>query len=128
MPRQRKKERENIRKNRLGKKPDATSSDGVNGDFVRRISNRLVMDAKNNVACQSCGHVIGPATENYKSGLVRKDNGIQEANPLIVDPKLFIDPEMVFRQFFCPSCATQIETEVVLAASDPVWDKQLAIK
>ncbi len=123
-----KKEREKIRENRLGKTPDATGSDGANGDFVRRISNRLVMDAKNNVACQNCGHVIGPATENYKFGLVRKDNNIQEANPLIVDPELFIDPEMVFRQFFCPSCATQIETEVVLAASDPVWDKQLAIK
>ena len=59
------------------------------------------------------------------TNLVRRDNNIQAANPLIVDPKLFIDPEVVFRQYFCPSCAVQIETEVLLASSEPVWDKEL---
>ena len=75
--------------------------------------------------CQCCGHVVGPLKENYKLNLVRRDNDIQAANPLIVDPKLFIDPEVVFRQYFCPSCAVQIETEVLLASSEPVWDKEL---
>ena len=121
-------ERETMREDRLGAKPAGSKSTGANGIAVRPISNRLFLDPDNNVGCQNCGHVIGPATENCKTKLVRKDNNIQEANPLIVDPKKFIDPEMVFRQFFCPSCAIQIETEVILAASEPVWDKQLAIK
>jgi hypothetical protein len=66
--------------------------------------------------------------KNYKLSLARKDNDIREANPLLVDPKLFIDPEMRFRQYFCPSCATQVETEVILASSEPVWDKQLSVE
>jgi hypothetical protein len=65
------------------------------------------------------------AKQNYKERLVRRDNDVREANPLIVDSRLFIDPEMQFRQYFCPSCAAQIETEIILATSDPVWDKQV---
>ena len=55
-----------------------------------------------------------------------KVRSIQDANPLIVDPALFIDDEVVFRQFFCPGCATLLENEVILASSPVVWDKHVA--
>jgi len=123
-------EREKIRTDRLGKVPTGIRSNinGAGKTDLMQISNRLVLNEKKNIACQKCGHVIGSPKENYKFNLVMKESNIQEANNLIVDPKIFIDPEVVFRQFFCPSCATQIETEVILAASGPVWDKQLVIK
>jgi N-methylhydantoinase B len=94
----------------------------------RQISRHLVLNEDNNVQCAGCGHVHGSALKNYKLLLVRKDNDIREANPLLVDPKIFIDPDVQFRQYFCPSCATQVETEVILAGSEPVWDKQLRIE
>jgi hypothetical protein len=59
--------------------------------------------------------------------LARRDNDLRQANSLSVDSKRFIDPQMQFRQYFCPSCAVQVETEVILATSEPVWDKQLRI-
>ena len=121
------KERYRIRTERLGKIPTRSNGSRKQGNSMRRVSKRLLIDPSNNVVCENCGHVVGPSEENYKSNLVRKENSIQEANPLIVDPKLFIDPEVVFRQYFCPACATQIETEVLLATSEPVWDKQIGI-
>lgn len=75
--------------------------------------------------CRKCGHDLGPADANFKAHAVRKVRSIEDANPLIVDPKTFIDDEVVFRQYFCPGCATLLENEVILAESDPVWDKQV---
>lgn len=75
--------------------------------------------------CRKCGHDLGPAEENFKDHAARKVRPIQTANPLIVDPTIFIDDEVVFRQYFCPGCATLLENEVVLAESEPVWDKQV---
>ncbi len=121
------KERLRIRTERIGRAPRAANG-GAIGNSNGRISQFLLVDRKHNIVCQNCGHVIGPLKQNYKTNMVRKDNNIQEANPLIVDPKIFIDPEMVFRQYFCPSCAVQVETEVLLASSEPVWDKELFLE
>jgi len=118
-------ERDRIRTERLGKTPIRASGSHTNGDGLRRVSQRLLIDSNNDVICASCGHVVGPSGEDYKNGLTRKDSNIQEANPLIVDPKLFIDPEVEFRQYYCPSCAVQIEAEVALTANESLWTKQL---
>lgn len=122
------KKRAQIRADRLGNsdarklKALKTAIDG------KRISRHLVLKSDNSVACLNCGYVIGSAGKNYKLQLIRKDNDIRQANPLIIDCKTFIDPEVQFRQFFCPSCATQLETDVALATSEPIWDKQLKVR
>jgi N-methylhydantoinase B len=119
--------RAQIRADRVGnadvrpRKASKTSNGG------RPISRHLVLQPDNNVACANCDHVVGAAGKNYKLQLIRKDNEVRQANPLSVDSKMFIDPEMQFRQYFCPSCAVQVETEVILATSEPVWDKQLRV-
>lgn len=75
--------------------------------------------------CRRCDHDLGAATGNFKDGAVMKERPIEDANPLIVDPKTFIDDEVVFRQYYCPGCATLLENEVILAESGTVWDKQV---
>lgn len=75
--------------------------------------------------CRRCEHDLGPAGGNFKDGAVAKVRPIQDANPLIVDPTIFIDDEVVFRQYYCPGCATLLENEVILADSEAVWDKQM---
>lgn len=90
-----------------------------------RLDNHLVVDDEGVVRCERCGQTLGPVAENYKLHAVRKDRPIQDANPRIVDPAMFIDREVVFRQYFCPGCAVALENEVILADSDPIWDKQL---
>ncbi len=103
----------------------AARRDGTGVAHTARIDQHLVVDADGMIVCERCGHRLGPATENYKLHAVRKDRPIQDANPRIVDPALFIDREVVFRQFFCPGCAVALDNEVILADSEPVWDKQI---
>ena len=92
---------------------------------MRQLDHHLAIDESGTIVCRRCGHGLGPADRNFKEGAVRRDLPIQSANPLIVDPATFIDDEVVFRQYVCPGCATLLENEVVLARSDPVWDKEL---
>lgn len=119
-------ERDRIRKERVDGaqvKPKGQKASESNG--LQQLDHHLALDGKKQVVCRKCRCVLGPASENYKNHAVRKDRPIEDANPLIVDPKIFIDEEVVFRQYVCPGCSTLIENEVVLASSEPVWDKRL---
>jgi N-methylhydantoinase B len=104
----------------------SASGSVVHGGEDMTVAARLVIDSSGTVRCERCGHGLGPTGENYKEHAVRKDRPIEAANPRIVDPALFIDREVTFRQYFCPGCATALENEVILADSEPVWDKQIA--
>ncbi len=95
---------------------------------MRQIDHHLAIDEAGMIVCRRCGRTLCSARQNFKDGAVVKERPIEDANPLIVDPRIFIDDEVVFRQYFCPGCATLLETEVILATSPPVWDKQLSIR
>ena len=41
------------------------------------------------------------------------------SNPIVGDPKRFIDPLPQFRQFCCPGCGLAIENEIAVS-QDPV--------
>ena len=92
---------------------------------MRQLDHHLAIDDDGVVVCRKCGHRLGPEGENFKLHAVCKERPIQDANPLIVDPSIFIDREVVFRQYYCPGCATLLENEVLLAETEPVWDKRL---
>lgn len=94
---------------------------------MRQIDHHLAIDDQGRIVCRRCGHDLGPADANFKDGAVMKERSIQDANPLIVDPATFIDEEVVFRQFFCPGCATLLENEVIKRSSPVIWDKQPAV-
>lgn len=73
-------------------------------------------------SCVSCSASLGPVSENYKSKCVSEDTPIQRATPTAGDPKRFVDPDPVFRQFFCPGCGTLIENEVTIKGSTLLRD------
>jgi N-methylhydantoinase B len=72
-----------------------------------------------NWCCAKCAADLGPLKANYKEHCARSDQPIQASNPLVGDPKRFIDPTPQFRQFCCPACGTLIENEIAVA-DDPV--------
>ena len=92
---------------------------------MQPIDLHLAIDDGGTIVCVRCGHRFCGAGENFKEHAIRHDRPVQDANPLIVDPRLFVDDELVFRQYVCPGCATLLENEVVLASTAPVWDKQV---
>jgi rubrerythrin len=72
-----------------------------------------------NWCCAKCAADLGPMKGNYKDRCARSDQPIQASNPLVGDPRRFIDPLPQFRQFACPGCGALIENEIAIA-EDPV--------
>jgi N-methylhydantoinase B len=75
--------------------------------------------------CARCEHDLGPVSDNYKLHALMREAPLQDAGPLVGDPKRFIDDEMVFRQYFCPGCVTLLENEINRAAEPPLRDIEL---
>ncbi len=94
---------------------------------MRQLDHHLSIDVDGAIVCRKCSTALGFADGNFKEHAVCKVRPIEAANPLIVNPKIFVDDVVVFRQYFCPGCATLLENEVILATSEPVWDKQLGL-
>jgi N-methylhydantoinase B len=69
--------------------------------------------------CAKCATDLSPISRNYKDRCVRNDLPIEAANPIVGDPKRFIDPRPQFRQFCCPGCGLAIENEIAVD-EDPV--------
>jgi len=87
------------------------------GDKQRaiRITEYLDLDLEQELwLCNRCGHVIGPARENYKKGCLLYDRDPREIHPPVVaqDFNFSPDPQWVrIVEVYCPGCAVQIETE-----------------
>jgi N-methylhydantoinase B len=112
---------------RLGREPRAPA---VRHPVVRRVTEALDLVSaagRSQLACAGCGWLLGPASENYKTHALRIDRAIQTANPLIGDPRRFIDTEVAFRQFHCPGCGRLLENEVSRAHDPLLWDIQLTV-
>jgi N-methylhydantoinase B len=69
--------------------------------------------------CAKCATDLGSISHNYKDYCVRNDLPIEASNPIVGDPKRFIDPTPQFRQFCCPGCGLAIENEIAIA-EDPI--------
>ena len=72
-------------------------------------------------ACARCSTELGLIEDNYKLGCNRENRHISTSNPLIGEPRDFINEDVEFRQFSCPGCGILIENEVAVA-SDPVLE------
>jgi N-methylhydantoinase B len=95
---------------------------------LQRVSEVLAIGRRGDdlvLQCR-CGQVLGPATENFKLGAVLAELPLQAAGPH-VNPAGHSPGRFVFRHYYCPGCATLLETEVALAGSPPEWDVQLAV-
>jgi N-methylhydantoinase B len=80
-----------------------------------------------NWCCAKCAADLGPLRGNYKERCARSDRAIQASNPLVGDPRRFIDPLPQFRQFACPSCGALIENEIAVAEDPLLKDVELNI-
>jgi N-methylhydantoinase B len=78
-------------------------------------------------ACAKCAADLGPLTGNYKTRCARSDRAIEASNPLVGEPKRFIDPLPQFRQFCCPSCGGLIENEIAIAEDPVLMDVELRL-
>ena len=106
-------ERQAIRRARLARTAKSQDGAGV-GEMSPRISATLVANGAGEIACMACGHVLGPCGEPWKQtarldeGQLRGTAGETYSNA----------PNVLLRRFYCPGCATLLDSESALAG-DP---------
>jgi acetone carboxylase gamma subunit len=93
-----------------------------------QLSNALELrevDGNSVIACLECGHELSAASENYKLGCLLEETPVTAVNRHLLEPSRFVDDEIVFRRFYCPGCAVQIETELARPGEEPLWDMEI---
>ena len=83
--------------------------------------------------CRNCNHVIGPARELYKEGLLVHHRDPREIHPPLLDPKKYAktfspDPEWcAILEYYCPGCGTLVEAEYTVPGHLPVRDLEIDV-
>jgi N-methylhydantoinase B len=73
------------------------------------------------VTCAHCGYIVGERGAYYLRHALRREGTPSQAGPQIRGtPNLFVDEEVVFRQWCCPGCQVALLTEIV-PAGEPVY-------
>jgi N-methylhydantoinase B len=90
-----------------------------------RVHECLVATA-DHVACERCGCILCDRTENYKLSALYQDEPIVSAGARMNDPAVYVDDRFVWRRYFCPTCLTLIETDLLPGGAEPIWDMRLA--
>jgi N-methylhydantoinase B len=113
-------------KRRLARIVKAPSSRKIDGKVSAHATENLVVKA-GRWCCAKCSTDLGSSKSNYKNGCVRNDLPIEAANPIVGDPKRFIDPLPQFRQFCCPGCGLAIENEIAVESDPLLKDVELRL-
>jgi acetone carboxylase gamma subunit len=78
--------------------------------------------------CRVCSQDLGDAHGNYKPGTLVYDRDPREIHQPIIDPERYeftFSPDPTYcriLEFYCPRCATQLETEYVPPGHAPTVD------
>jgi N-methylhydantoinase B len=77
-----------------------------------RVSEGLVIAKTGEDAfytCTKCRTRIQNADENYKSGCIKRVTDVRKVGLSPIDPSLFIDDEIEYREYFCPGCGLLLQ-------------------
>ena len=72
------------------------------------------------IKCCACGHALGPAGESYKRFAAERRRPLSVVGVEYVAAERQDDP-FELREYYCPSCAVLLDTDVA-RRSDPVLD------
>lgn len=118
-------QRELIRIERLnGKKPRPPRDNLKNLEAATQISDLLAVakrDSGESYICFRCGNDIASLSESWKSKALQRVSSLSRVGPEMTSSGLFL-----LREFFCPSCAALLDTEVALK-DDPFLDDYVKI-
>ena len=117
------KQRLALRKERLGgkepkvdtrKRADIPSSGHPLGEYLQVAGS----GDKSFVQCTWCGEKLCPADAVWKDVVVNRKVSVAESGPLRRDSGQFF-----MLEFLCPSCATQLDVDVVYDDDSPLYDE-----
>jgi N-methylhydantoinase B len=66
---------------------------------------------RDEASCSRCGHVLGPAGDDFKAGCLVEETKTTEAGPVRGEE---YSSASILRRFYCPTCGRQLEAEVTM--------------
>ena len=90
-----------------------------------RLDEYLVIE-NDKIVCRKCGHAFCGRHDNYKLHAAEIEREFTDVGLLRRPQNELMDRRIVFRQYFCPGCYTNIENDTILDERQPLHDKQLA--
>ena len=83
-------------------------------EMVRVLENLEVVGDKEKVyRCLKCGHILGPAKQDYKDFALKRTVPISKAQPAFLSSYAVKSNTFVMREYYCPSCAVMFEVDMV---------------
>ncbi|PXY33236.1 acetophenone carboxylase [Prauserella sp. PE36] len=96
-----------------------------------RVTEYLEIDPESTTwHCERCGHAIGPASENYKRGLLLHDRDPREIHPARFEGEHSFAPDPSWCrivEYYCPGCGVQLETEYLPPGHPLAHDIQIDV-
>ncbi|SDI40499.1 hydantoinase B/oxoprolinase family protein [Paenibacillus naphthalenovorans] len=74
------------------------------------------------ICCSHCGEVLAAGDQNYKSRVPVRKSDVGKIGLKSVDVKRFVDAQVWYHEYFCPTCATLLSTEVVREGDEPLHE------
>jgi len=115
----------NLRHSRIVNVPDRVRRAKLDLAAARPVAESLVLakaGSETLLGCRRCGEALCAANENYKEYCARTEDVVASVNPYAIDPKTFVDEDVVFRAYACPGCGMMLATGIELKDDHPHWD------
>lgn len=75
--------------------------------------------------CAHCGEGLGSLAGHPKQGMAVRERPVAEIGAKFHDPATYVDDEIVWREFFCPGCATRLATEIARPSDEVLVELRL---
>jgi len=117
--------RAELRRGRLANLPERKKRAKIDLAAARQVAESLVLakaNAETLLGCRRCGEALCKANENYKEFCASIEDPVTAANPYTIDPKTFVDADLVFRRYACPGCGVLLASGIEMKSERPHWD------
>jgi hypothetical protein len=79
------------------------------------------------LGCSRCDETLCRADENSKEFCARATEPVASVNLYAIDAKTFVNAELVFRTYACPSCGVMLATGIELKDDSPHWELRFEV-
>ena len=66
--------------------------------------------------CIRCGYELGPATDDYRKFVMKRDEPISKGQPKYLAPTRW--DQYCIREFYCPKCGVMFEVDAVMKGEE----------
>lgn len=121
--------RDEIRRGRLAaagieREPATMDATPTEGDLV--IGEEIWVDrSAGTYRCARCGEGLGELGGHPKERAAVHEHSVVELGPHFKDPSIFVDDEIIWRETYCPACATRLGTELAKPGDELLADIRL---